>query len=147
MKAMDIMTNHPVCCEDDDTLQAVAALMAAHDCGEIPVLKTNGGRKLIGVITDRDIVCRIVAKGLNPREATAADCMTAPAITISPDSDLDECCSLMERHQVRRLPVVDATDNCIGIVSIADLAAYGFTNEALAVFRDVSRKSDHAHAS
>jgi len=76
----------------------------------------------VGVITDRDIICRAVALGKNPLELTARDCMTSPVVTVTPDASIEQCAEVMETHRLRRIPVVDAAGSCCGIVSQADVA-------------------------
>ena len=119
--ARDIMTIDPACCSPDTTLDQIAKLMVANDCGEIPIVDRDD--RLIGVITDRDIVCRVVADGKNPMGYTADSCMSSPVLTVSADTPLDEVVSLMEKHQIRRVPVVDGGGCCTGIISQADVAA------------------------
>ena len=89
------MTADPQCCTADTPLNEVAKLMVECDCGEIPVVD---GAKLIGVVTDRDIVCRIVAKGKNPSAMTAQDAMTQPVISVTEDCSLEELLAKMEEH-------------------------------------------------
>src|SRR5215213_4353874 len=102
MQVKDVMTPDPACCTPDATLQRVAEMMVENDCGEIPVVENMASMKPIGVITDRDITCRTVAKGLSPRTMTAGDCMTTPCFTVTPDTPLDECCRGLEENQIRR---------------------------------------------
>ena len=135
--AKDLMTPNPQCCTAETRLNEVAKLMVECDCGEIPVI--DDARKLIGVITDRDIVCRIVAKGQNPAAMTAGDAMTQPVISVTEDSSLEDVLSAMEEHQVRRLPVVDANGCCCGIVSQADVALAGRDSDVGEMVREVSR--------
>src|SRR5262247_2499452 len=106
MTVKEIMTPNAECCTTGTNLRDVAQLMVKSDCGEIPVC--DAGRKPIGVVTDRDIVCRVVATGQNPSELTAGDCMSTPVVTTTPDASVEDCARLMEAHQIRRLPVVDA---------------------------------------
>jgi len=120
MRVNEIMSTDPVCCARETNLREVAELMVTNDCGEIPIC--DGERRPIGVVTDRDIVCRLVAKGHNPLEATAEDCMSDPVITTDPEMDLDDCARLMEQYQVRRVPVVDKKGVLCGIITQADLA-------------------------
>ena len=120
MRVNEIMSTDPVCCARETNLREVAVLMVTNDCGEIPIC--DGERRPIGVVTDRDIVCRLVAKGHNPLEATAEDCMSDPVITTDPEMDLDDCARLMEQYQVRRVPVVDKKGVLCGIITQADLA-------------------------
>ena len=139
MKVKDIMTVEPACCVPDTKLGEVARLMVEYDCGEIPVVQSNGVMKPVGVITDRDIVCRTVAQQLNPLEMTAADCMTKECITISEDAGIDACCDLLERNQVRRMLVVDATGALCGIVAQADIARSMSGRKTAEVVREVSQ--------
>lgn len=122
MRVKEIMTHEPVCCTPDINLRDVAQMMVEHDCGEIPVVDDLENLKPLGVITDRDIVCRTVAKGENPLEMIAGDCLSSPCVTVEEDASLDECCRTLEENQVRRVPVVDETGRCCGIVSVADIA-------------------------
>lgn len=122
IKVRSIMTMNPACCTSDTKLADVAKLMTEHDCGEIPVVNNHEEKKLVGVITDRDICCRAVAQGLNPAAMNAKDCMSSPAITVGMDFPIEECMELMENKQIRRVPVVDDRGCCCGMVSIADIA-------------------------
>jgi CBS domain-containing protein len=119
-RARDIMTKDPATCTRDANLFDVARLMAEHECGAIPVLESTSNRQPIGIITDRDIACRGVARAFNAYVKRVEDCMTCGAITAKADTDLAECRKLMERNRVRRLIVTDDAGNCIGIVSQAD---------------------------
>jgi CBS domain-containing protein len=140
MQVREIMSENPACCRPETPLPEVARLMVEHDCGEIPVLDDEG--KPVGVITDRDITCRAVAKDQNPRDLTARDCMSNPVVTVTPDTDVDDCCKTLEENQIRRTPVVDDAGRCCGMVSQADVAQRGSKDEAAAVVREVSRRTD-----
>ena len=146
MEVKDVMTPDPACCTPDTTLQRVAELMVENDCGEIPVVENAASMKPVGVITDRDIVCRTVAKGLNPLTLTASECMTTPAVTVTPDTSLDECCRVLEENQIRRVPVVDASGACCGIVALADIAKHAKKRETAEVVKEVSEPSSSASA-
>lgn len=117
-----LMSAEAACCMPDTSLREVAALMVDCDCGEIPVIESWESRKPVGVVTDRDIVCRFVAKGRDPLESTARDCMTSPVITVTPDMDLKTCVAIMAQHQIRRVPVVDEHGGLCGMLSQADIA-------------------------
>ena len=82
MQVRDIMTDKPVCATPSTSLVEVACMMVEQDCGEIPVCDSS--KKPIGVVTDRDIACRLVAKGKDPTKATAEDCMSTPVVTVRP---------------------------------------------------------------
>jgi CBS domain-containing protein len=135
--ARDVMTANPACCTPETPLEQVAKLMVQHDCGEIPVIDT--AEQPIGVITDRDIVCRVVAEGKNPVAYTAELCMSQPAVTVSLDTTLDDVMSTMEKHQIRRVPVVDEKGCCSGMISQADVAWTGKEREVAEFVREVSR--------
>lgn len=124
MKVKEIMTKDPACGTPEIDLQKIAQMMVECNCGEIPVVESRQTMKPIGVVTDRDIACRAVAQGKNPLQLTAKDCMTRPAITVTPETSLEECYRLMKKHQIRRLPVVDQKGACCGMVAQADLAKH-----------------------
>ena len=146
MQVKDIMTPDPACCTPDTALQRVAELMVENDCGEIPVVENAASMRPVGVVTDRDITCRTVAKGLNPLTLTASDCMTTPALTVTPDTSVDECCRVLEENQIRRVPVVDAGGSCCGIVALADIARHAARRDAGEVVKEVSEPSGSASA-
>ena len=137
MKVNQVMTAKPACCSPDTPLQDVAHLMVAHDCGEIPVCDAGGRPQ--GVITDRDIVVRTVAQGLNPLDKKARDVMSTPCVTVSEDASLDECMEKMEEHQIRRMLVI-GDDGCVcGIVSQADVALNAGKKDTAELVKDVSK--------
>jgi len=138
MNVSEIMTVGPSYCAPDTDLQEIAAMMVAEDCGEIPVCE-YGTKKPIGVVTDRDIVCRTIAKGLNPLSMKASACLSAPCVTVVQDMSVDECCRLMEEYQVRRLPVIDEDGDLCGIVSQADLACHNDESHTGQVVKSISQ--------
>src|SRR5438874_1702454 len=93
-KAQDVMTQDPACCTPQSSLREVAQMMVKHDCGSIPVVENNETMKLVGIITDRDIICRTLAQGKNALELTAGDAMSQPVVSAHPESSLEECCRL-----------------------------------------------------
>lgn len=139
MKVKDIMTENPVCCTKNTNLQEVAQMMVEHDCGAIPVVESKGNMKPLGVVTDRDIVCRVIAKGKNPLQMNAGDCMSTPLLTVKPEMDVDDCCKLMEQRQVRRILVVDESGRCCGIVAQADIARKAPEEETADVVKEISQ--------
>ena len=145
MTVNELMTLDPVCCTPQTPLREVARLMSAHDCGEIPVVETRDNRLLLGVVTDRDIVLRAVADGRNPADTPISSCMTTDVVTVKPDTTLEECCKLMEEHQIRRVPVVDGAGVCCGIVSQADIAQRASTGDTGELVREVSKPAVRAH--
>ena len=135
--ARDVMTENPACCTPQTPLELVAKLMVQHDCGEIPVLDETD--QVVGVVTDRDIVCRVVAVGKNPLAYVAETCMSELVETVPTSATLAEVLSSMEKHQIRRVPVVDDRGRCVGMISQADLAWVGREHEVAELVREVSR--------
>lgn len=121
MQIREIMSRDPQCCTPDDTLQRAARLMADCDCGCIPVVEGADRKRVVGVITDRDIAVRGVAKGKTP-DSKVNDVMSPSPSCCKPDDDVEEVERIMIEKQVRRVPVVDGKGRCVGIVAQADLA-------------------------
>lgn len=138
MTVASVMTPSPACCTPNSSLTEVARLMVDNDCGEIPVVEDMKTRKLAGVVTDRDIATRIVAQGRNSAQACACDCMSTPAVSVNPETSLQECCELMETQQIRRVPVVDEAGGVVGIVSLADVVRSANAATTVAVVKEVS---------
>lgn len=139
MKVATVMTKNPVAAAATTYLSEVARKMLDNDVGEIPVVHDG---KPIGVVTDRDIVVRLVAHGQDPKQVRAQDCMTSPALTIEQNADLKECAELMAREKIRRVPVVDAGGSLCGIVALADLERRTDTRSMKA---EVSRHVSQPH--
>ena len=135
--ARDLMTPDPACCSPDATLEKIATLMVANDCGEIPIVDRSG--RPIGVVTDRDIVCRVVAEGKDPASITAESVMSTPVVAVYDDAELDDIIDMMETHQIRRLPVVDAEGCCAGIIAQADLVSMGSEHVTAELLAEISR--------
>jgi CBS domain-containing protein len=133
------MTPDPAFCTPDTTVEDVAKLMVLHECGEIPVVESHASLEPIGVVTDRDIVCRLVAAGKNPLAYTVEHCMSQPVVTVTVDASADAVLSTMERHQIRRVPVVDAKGALVGIIAQADVAWAEDEREVGKLVREVSR--------
>lgn len=122
MNSNEVMTKDPSCCVASDTAFDAAQLMKSENVGSIPVVKDNDTRKLEGIVTDRDLALKVVAAGLDPKNANVGDVMTTSVITCRPDANVDEVIELMEEHQVRRIPIVDENDRLVGIIAQADIA-------------------------
>jgi CBS domain-containing protein len=145
MQIKDVMTSEPACCTPETKLTEVARMMVSNDCGEIPVVASSSDLRPVGVITDRDIVVRTLASGIDPMQKTAADCMSSPPITVKLDTRLNECCDLMESHQIRRIPVVDDAGKLVGIVAQADVALSAGSKATGEVVKGVSQRSASHH--
>jgi len=135
-QACDVMTRNPKTVQPSDTLQQIAKLMVDEDTGIIPVV--DGGR-LVGVVTDRDIVCRALARGVDMKTAKASDVMTDDVECVTENDALDEVLRIMGQQQIRRVAVVAKDDRLVGIVSMADLAREADVDEHLQdAFEEIS---------
>ena len=137
MQVRDLMTNRLAYCVPEANLEEVAEMMVKYDCGAIPVIDPASERAL-GLITDRDIVCRAIAAHKNPSRVSAAEVMSEPVIAVRPESALDECLSKMEAAQMRRMLVVDESGKLCGLVSQADIVRALPEHEIAALLKDVS---------
>lgn len=136
MQVREIMTENPGCCASAATLQDAGKLMTDHECGEIPVVDEQ--RRPIGVLTDRDIACRAVARGKGP-ETPVRKVVSNPVVTVVPETSLEDCCKTLEENQTRRAPVGDESGACCGMVSQADIAQDAPGHETAQPVHDVSR--------
>jgi CBS domain-containing protein len=122
-KITDVMTPIPQCCTPDDSIIEVARVMEQHDVGVVPIIESQDTRRVVGVITDRDIVLRVVAQGRDPNEIVSLrDFMTNEIVSVRPDADILHAEECMKEHQIRRVLVVDENNCIVGIVTMADLA-------------------------
>lgn len=121
MKARDIMTPDPRVVTPAETVSRAAQIMRETDVGIIPVVDDEGSRRLRGVITDRDIAIRHVADGHHD-DCAVSDHMSEGLSSVGPDDDVQDVLRLMQREQVRRLPVVEDGDRLVGIIAQADIA-------------------------
>ena len=117
-------------------MENVAKLMADRDCGEIPVVEDGG--HLVSVVTDCDMACRGVAQGKAP-DTPVREVMSSPAVIVTPEMSLEDCCKTLEENQIRRVPVVDQGGSCCGMVSQADIAQHAPEHETAQVVREVSQ--------
>jgi CBS domain-containing protein len=114
----ETMTAQPTSVERSQSVVEAARLMRDEDVGSLPVIEEG---RLIGMITDRDIVIRLIAEGRDIRSASVEDAHSGVPVAVGPEHDLDEARTLMARHQVRRLPVTEG-DRLVGILAQADVA-------------------------
>ena len=118
-KAREIMSPDPTCVKEDESLVEAAKKMADLDVGALPICGNDD--RLKGMLTDRDIVVKCIARGGDPAQQTAGSIAEGKPVTIGADDDIREALTTMEKHQVRRLPVIDGHD-LVGIISQADIA-------------------------
>ncbi|HYY32467.1 MAG TPA: CBS domain-containing protein [Gaiellaceae bacterium] len=131
----EVMTTNVRACEPNATVAEAAKLMAKEDVGPIPVVEEG---RLVGLITDRDIVVRVVANDKDPKTTTVGQIASSDLVTVSPQENLDDALTLMAERQVRRLPVVEG-DRLVGIVAQADIARIGKDKKTGEVVEEISR--------
>ncbi len=131
----DVMTSNPTSCEPTTSVVDAAKVMAREDVGPVPVVE--GGR-VVGIVTDRDLVVRVLAEGRDPNSTTLQEIVSSDLVTVQPDTDLSEALQLMAQNQVRRLPVVEG-DQLVGIVAQADVARAADEEQTGEVVQQISQ--------
>ena len=117
----DVMTKDITCCLPKDTVDLVAQSMKRQDIGALPVVDSESTKKLIGIVTDRDLALKVVADGLDPRQTRIEGVMARNLVTCGVQDDLQSALDAMSQSQLRRIPVVD-NGRLVGIISQADVA-------------------------
>jgi CBS domain-containing protein len=121
VKVQEVMTREPSCVTPETPVREAARIMKSEDVGVVPVVKGEGSKELVGVITDRDIAIRVVADGQNVDVAVRQVMSADRLATVNPDADIDDVMDRMASEQVRRIPIVDERGELVGIVSQADV--------------------------
>lgn len=121
MRAQDIMTRDPRSVTPDTPLSQAARVMKEEDVGVVPVVEREGSRRLVGMLTDRDIAIRVVAEERDAVGTPVREVMSAQVTTCRVDDSVEDVMRTMGREQVRRIPVVDEGGNLVGIVAQADV--------------------------
>jgi CBS domain-containing protein len=134
VRVKQIMTQSPASCTRTSTAQEAATLMRDNDCGAIPVVEDSGGKRLIGIVTDRDLAVRAIAQGQGPA-TMIGNLMTDDPVTCAEEDSVEDLRQVMVERLVRRVPVVDEDGALVGIVAQADLARV----EGAASDREVGR--------
>jgi CBS domain-containing protein len=138
MKIKELMTTDVITCTPSTPIMEVAKHMKNNDIGSVPVVNNN---QLVGLITDRDVIVRCIALGLDPNKTQAQDCMTKNPVTVTPETDAHEAADLMASEQVRRLPVVK-NGALVGICVLGDLAVMSVhVDEAGDALSEISEQS------
>lgn len=122
MKVEELMTRNVRTCKPRDSLSTAAQLMWDGDCGSIPVVSDDGSTRVVGMITDRDICMAVHLRGRQPGDLAVGDVMSTRVHAVGPTEDLADAEAIMSEAQVRRLPVIDADQDLLGLISLADLA-------------------------
>jgi len=143
MKCKDIMTSNPSYCSPEDISVKAAQIMRDEDVGIVPICEE--GKKLVGVVTDRDICLMVVAEERHPREVKVEECMSEDLITCMPEDDVQKAADLMKEYQVRRIPVVDDQGRILGMIAQADIALkVGKPEEVTETVQEISKPSKAA---
>ncbi len=139
MNIESIMTKQPLCCSPAASVQDVARIMKENDVGAIPVVSDLVSKQLVGIITDRDLCISAMADGKDPRKTSIADYFTKTVVTCAPEDTLEACEQKMKQYRIRRIPVVDKQNSCIGIVVQADLARVDRPESFQALVAEISK--------
>ena len=124
MRVNDVMTRNPAVCTASSSAQTAAELMKTHGTGIIPVVEDAYNRTLVGVVTDRDLCLAVVAACREPMQVWVRDCMTPDPIFCAPADKAEAALAIMQRYQLRRLPVIDEHKTVHGMVSLGDLVRH-----------------------
>ena len=134
----DLMTSDLTTVAPETSVSEAAERMAREDIGPLPVVEND---RLVGIVTDRDLVVRVLAEGRDPRSTTVREVASEDPVTVSVDDDLVTTLDLLAKHQVRRVPVVDG-DRLVGIVAQADVAREVSSPWVGDVVEDISRDTN-----
>ena len=121
-KCNEVMTKNPVCCLPSVMVAKVAQLMKSKDIGPVPIIENEQTKKLVGIVTDRDLALKIVAEGRDAKSSKAEEVMTRKVVTCRGEDDVQKALDAMSEHQLRRIPVVDNDNRIVGIIAQADVA-------------------------
>ena len=121
MRIKHIMTRAPRCCLPSDPASKAASIMREEHAGAVPVVDSEMTRRVIGIVTDRDLCMNVVAEGRDPSTTAVGDCMTGRVVTCSPNDAVEKVTELMRENQIRRVPVVSEGAELQGIVSLGDV--------------------------
>jgi CBS domain-containing protein len=130
------MSANPCTIEGDKPVAYAAKMMKDEDVGLAPVVE---GDRLVGTLTDRDIVIRVVAEGKDPQSVTVREVASTDLVTIDPQQDLDEALRLMASNQIRRLPVVEEDGRLVGVIAQADVAREAKEKQTGQLVEDISQ--------
>src|SRR5688572_767191 len=140
-KCSDIMTKDLVYSHPTDTVDDVAKLMKKEDIGPVLIVeKGDQGKRLVGIVTDRDLAIKVVGEGRDPKKTKVKDVMTTKVVTCRADDDVQNAMNAMAQYQLRRIPVVDEYGMLVGIISQADVATrVNEPEETAEVVKEISK--------
>ena len=141
-KCSDVMTKDVVTCSSEDTIMAVAQLTKTEDIGPVLIVNNDDPTTLVGIMTDRDIVLKVIAEGEDPQTKRVGEVMSKKLVTCRPDDDIEVAMKAMAQFQLRRIPVVGDNMKLLGIISQADLATRADEPEKTAeVVKEISQEN------
>jgi CBS domain-containing protein len=136
----EVMTKNPVCCQPNDMVEKVAQLMQSENIRSIPVIENEQTQKLVGIVTDRDLALKIVAKGQDAKSTKVEAVMTHQIVTCRVGDDLQKALDAMAEHQLRRIPIVDNDNSIVGIIAQADVATrVNLPDKTAAMVKEISQ--------
>jgi CBS domain-containing protein len=139
-KCRDVMTENLVFCTPEDTVSKVAQMMKREDIGPVLIVDNERSKKLVGIVTDRDLALKVVGEGRDPKTTRVEEVMSRKLVTCHADDDVENALKAMAQYQLRRIPVVDANMGLVGIISQADVATRVDEPEKTAeVVREISQ--------
>jgi CBS domain-containing protein len=141
-KCNEVMTKNPVYCLPDDMVAKVAQLMQRENIGSIPVIENEQTQKLVGIVTDRDLALKVVAKGQDANSTKVEAVMTHKVVTCRAGDDLQMALDAMAEHQLRRIPIVDNDNKIVGIIAQADVATrVNLPEKTATVVKEISQSN------
>ncbi len=121
MKCGEIMTQNPECCEPETSVIRAAQLMDLKDVGPLPIVDEVGHKRMIGIVTDRDLALKVVGRGKDPHRTRVGEVMSRAIVTCRPDDDIVLALKMMELWKIRRIPVVTEDGVLVGIITQGDI--------------------------
>ncbi|MBN2115563.1 MAG: CBS domain-containing protein [Anaerolineales bacterium] len=140
-KCSDIMTEDLVYCMPGDTVSEVARLMKKEDIGPVLIIDGDKSRTLVGIVTDRDLVLKVIAEGMDPQKTKVNDVMSKKLVTCYADDDIEQAMNAMAQFQLRRIPVVGENMKLVGIISQADVARMNEPEKTGEVVKEISQEA------
>jgi CBS domain-containing protein len=139
-KCSEVMTKNPVCCLPVDLVTKAAQLMKSEHVGSIPVIENEETKKLVGIVTDRDLALKIVAEGLDAKSTKVETVMSRKMVTCHAEDDLQKAVDAMSENQLRRILIVDDDNKILGIIAQADVAThFDHPKKTAAMVKEISQ--------
>lgn len=139
MTCRELMTENPSCCVPGDSVATAAQIMKREDVGPVLVVSDHAQKRLVGIVTDRDLALKVVGEGRDPHSTRIDEVMSANPVTCNADADVTEAVRSMADHQVRRIPIVDNAQRLVGIIAQADVARYADETQVGEMVEEISQ--------